>query len=208
MSRVTLLELMHDGGWVMWILLLFSVAAVAVGVQRALVVRRARGKAAPLLAFVGARLGRDESPLAVAESCREREGAVGRLLAAGLARAEAPDEALEAHLEAVALRELRRLGHGLAVLAAVATTAPLLGFLGTVTGMMASFGSIVDNGMARPDLVALGIKEALTTTAAGLIVAVPAQLAYQALRTRVERIEGELENAANGLLDLLHRRPA
>lgn len=208
MSRATMLELMHDGGWVMWILLAFSIAAVAVGVQRALVMRRAKGRAAPLLALVGARLSRDESPRAVAESCKTREGAVGRLLAAGLARADASDESLEAHLEAVALRELRRLGHGLAVLAAVATTAPLLGFLGTVTGMMESFGSIVLNGMERPDLVALGIKEALTTTAAGLIVAVPAQLTYQALRSRVDRIEGELENAANGLLDLLRQRPA
>jgi biopolymer transport protein ExbB len=205
MSRVTLLQLMNDGGWVMWLLLLFSITTLAVTVQRALVLRRATGNAAPLLAEVSRALRAGSSRKLAASTCSRAGSAVGSLLAAGLLREESDPEALEGHLESVALRELRRLTRGLTVLAAVATTAPLLGFLGTVTGMMESFGSIVGHGMHRPDLVALGIKEALTTTAAGLIVAVPAQLLHQWLRSRVDRIEGELEAAGNGLIDLLCR---
>lgn len=204
MSETTLLKLMSDGGWVMWVLLGFSIATVAVAIQRALVVRRAAAPAAPALAGIVARLRRDETRQRVAEHCRRDGSAVGRLLAAGLARRDVDPQRLEQQLESIALLELRRLNQGLGVLAATAMTAPLLGFLGTVTGMMASFGNLVLHGMSHPELVALGIKEALTTTAAGLIVAVPAQLLLQALRSRIARIEGELETAANGLLDLLH----
>jgi biopolymer transport protein ExbB len=192
----------------MWLLLVFSIATVAVAVQRAVILRRAAGAAAPRLAEVRRSLRANSPRRQIAASCSREGTAVGTLLAAGLLRETPEPTQLEEHLESVALHELRRLTRGLAVLAAVATTAPLLGFLGTVTGMMESFGSIVEHGMHRPDLVALGIKEALTTTAAGLIVAVPAQLALQWLRSRVEHIEGELETAANGLVDLLYRAPA
>ena len=95
---------------------------------------------------------------------------------------------------------------GLVLRRATTATAPLLGFLGTVTGMMASFQALVDWGIDNPAMVALGIKEALTTTAAGLAVAVPAQLLHQALGSRLGRIEGDLETAGNFLLDMLQER--
>ena len=202
----SLMQLMSDGGWVMWVLLLFSGATVAVALQRVAVLGRAGGSAAPALRRLRKLLAAGRPRRAAAEELAADGSSVGTLLAAGLSRSEGSREELEGHLESVALRELRRLNRGLAVLAAVATTAPLLGFLGTVTGMIDSFGTLVEVSLSRPDLVARGIKEALTTTAGGLMVAVPAQLLLQWLRARIERIEGELEAAANGLLDLVRRR--
>jgi len=204
MTETTLADLMRDGGWVMWLLLAASVAVVAVSIQRGLAIRRSQGSARRLLLAVRKGLQNGQTVQELARRCTTLEGSVGRMVGAGLSRWAQGREETESHLEAVALAELRRLGRGLGVLAAVAMTAPLLGFLGTVTGMMASFGTIVDFGTSRPDLVAGGISEALTTTAAGLVVALPAQLLFQGLSARVDRIEGELEAAANGLLDLLH----
>jgi biopolymer transport protein ExbB len=201
----TLFRLMQDGGWVMWGLLVFSFTTVAVAVQRALVLRRAGGNPARLFIAVQQALLRDGSRDKAVVVCRNTGGVVASLLVAGLSRADEPQERLERVLEGAAGFELRRLGRGLGILSTVAVTAPLLGFLGTVTGMMASFQAFVEHGINNPAMVALGISEALTTTAGGLVVAIPAQLLYQALAGRLHRIEGDLEAAANFLVDVLYR---
>ncbi len=194
------MSLMHQGGWVLWVLLLFSIATLAVGLERAIILRRSRTAPAPLLRRIDPLIG--DSRLALAqEVCRRTDSPLGAMLARGLAELPHRPERVEEALEAAAQRELRRLRRGFGILVATATTAPLLGFLGTVTGMMASFQALVDAGMSDPALVALGIKEALTTTAGGLIVAIPAQLAHQSLNAQLERIEGDLESAGNHLLD-------
>jgi biopolymer transport protein ExbB len=104
--------------------------------------------------------------------------------------------------------ELRRLQRGLGVLASTSVTAPLLGFLGTVTGMIASFGVLADWGTTNPALVAEGIEEALITTAAGLAVAVavPVHLIHGVLSSRVTRIVNDIEDLAHLLLDLREGR--
>jgi biopolymer transport protein ExbB len=96
--------------------------------------------------------------------------------------------------------ELGRLQRGLPVLATVANLAPLIGFLGTVTGMIAAFGAIELTQLTNPGLVAAGIQEALVSTAAGLSVAIPVQLALNLYRGRIDRIAGEMEAAAEELL--------
>jgi len=205
LANSTFYQLMQEGGWVMWGLLVFSFTTVAVAVQRALVLRRAGGNPAPLFAAVQQAVLRDGSREKAVAACRRTGGVVASLLVAGLLRTNEPQERLERVLEGAAGFELRRLGRGLGILSTVAVTAPLLGFLGTVTGMMASFQAFVEHGISNPAMVALGISEALTTTAGGLVVAIPAQLLYQALAGRLHRIEGELETAANFLLDVLYR---
>ncbi len=192
----------------MWILLAFSIAMVTVALQKGLVLSRATTATAPLLAALRASLLDKGSVKEAVELCRQQRGAVATVLAAGLLRFGSEPERLERILESAALTELRRLRRGLGVLSTTAMTAPLLGFLGTVTGMMASFQALVDWGIDNPAMVALGIKEALTTTAAGLSVAVPAQLLHQALSSRLGRIEGDLETAGNFLLDMLQERAA
>jgi len=94
-----------------------------------------------------------------------------------------------------------RLERGLTVLATTANVAPLLGFLGTVTGMIRSFDALAQAGLSNPGLVASGIKEALTTTAGGLAVAIPVQIAYNYFMSRIGRFVREIETAANMLLE-------
>jgi biopolymer transport protein ExbB len=113
---------------------------------------------------------------------------------------------LEPLVEATARRELDRQAARLVPLATVANLAPLLGFLGTVSGMIASFGALVEFGMTNPAMVALGIKEALVTTAAGLVVAIPAQLAFNVFTMRLDRERRELEGVLVAFLDAAEDR--
>lgn len=199
----TVMRWMEDGGPVMWLLLALSVAMVAAAIERAIALRRARTPVAQLLVQLrSALLGQPGVPAALA-ACHRAGGAVAAVVAAGLHAADRGEARVEKALEAAALAELRRLHRRLGLLATVAATAPLLGFLGTVTGMMASFDALVRHGMSDPGMVALGIKEALTTTAAGLIVALPAQMLHSAFVGQLSRIEGEMEAAANALLGWL-----
>lgn len=206
MSENTLVGLMLDGGWVMWALLVLSLASLAVTVERSWVLRRARVPV-PLLADALSRtLGSASFPATALEAVQRAEGSAGRVLAAGLHRFDRSPAQIETAMERQGQAELRRLQRGLGVLASTSVTAPLLGFLGTVTGMIASFGALADFSTTNPALVAEGIEEALITTAAGLAVAVPVHLIHGMLSSRVSRIVNDIEDLAHLLLDLRERR--
>jgi biopolymer transport protein ExbB len=106
-------------------------------------------------------------------------------------------------LQDASAHELAVLERGLPVLATTAMIAPLLGFLGTVTGMINSFDALAAVGLNNPAAVAKGISEALITTAAGLIIAIPIQMAYNYLVTRVNDLVRNMESAANLVLEAL-----
>jgi len=97
--------------------------------------------------------------------------------------------------------ETTRLERGLAVIATAANIEPMLGFLGTVTGMIGSFDALAKSGLSNPGLVAAGISEALITTASGLIIAIPMQLAYNYFTTRINRFVRDVETSTNMLLE-------
>ncbi len=192
----------QDGGWVMWALLVLSLASLAVATERAWVLRRALTPVAPLSEALRRSLGGAPRPAAALEAVRRAGGPAARVLAVGLERFGRSAVQIEAAMERQGQAELRRLQRGLGVLASTSVTAPLLGFLGTVTGMIASFGVLADFGTSDPALVAEGIEEALITTAAGLMVAVPVHLLHGLLASRVERIASEIEDLAHLLLEL------
>ncbi|MEO1082804.1 MAG: MotA/TolQ/ExbB proton channel family protein [Acidobacteriota bacterium] len=195
------MELMNQGGWVMWGLLAFSIVAVATSVERALVIRRAGLDFDRFAAALRHALVTERSPKKALGLCASADRPAARVAAAALHRFDRSPAQLEKLMERQAQREQRALNRRLGVLATIATTAPLLGFLGTVTGMMESFEILSSYGISNPGMVALGIKEALTTTAGGLVVAVPVQIAYNALAGRVERITGDIESVGNFLLE-------
>lgn len=201
----TLMTLMHQGGWVMWALLAMSVVAVAVTIERAWVLYRQRTEVAPFLGRLRRAVLSDGSVEDGIRLCEATRGPLAVVVKAGLLRFDEGREEMERGMEAAARFELRRLERRLAVLSTTANVAPLLGFLGTVTGMMASFGVLVIYGTTNPALVAAGIQEALTTTAAGLTVAIPVQLAYNLLTARIGRFVGDLETAADQLVEWAHR---
>jgi biopolymer transport protein ExbB len=193
---------MQDGGWVMWALLVLSLASVAVAMERVWVLRRALTPVAPLSAALRRSLGGDPRPAAALEAVQRAGGPAARVLAVGIERFGRSVAQIETAMERQGQAEIRRLQRGLRVLASTSVTAPLLGFLGTVTGMIASFGVLATFGTSNPELVAQGIEEALITTAAGLVVAVPVHLLHGLLTSRVERIAAEIEDLAHLLVEL------
>ncbi|MEM7357025.1 MAG: MotA/TolQ/ExbB proton channel family protein [Acidobacteriota bacterium] len=195
------LEIMVQGGWVMWVLFVFSIVGMAVAAERGYFLRKSRTEMRPFLSQLHRALLQRRSVSEALKITEATPGPVARVAATGLRRFSRSTEQLEKALERRSLKELRRLHRGLGILSTTATTAPLLGFLGTVTGIMASFGAMSEWHTSNPALVAKGIQEALTTTAAGLIVAVPAQLLYNTLASRVERITSDVEEVANFLLE-------
>lgn len=199
-QSATLMTLMHQGGPIMWALLGFSILALAVALERSFVLYRRRGNLVPLLSSLRRVLSGSESVSVGVRQCEANRSSVAVVAKAALLNSHGSREEMERAIEAAARHELRRLRRRLGILTSTAHLAPLLGFLGTVTGMMASFGALAEFATKRPELVAMGIQEALTTTAAGLAVAVPVQLSYTMLASRVDEIQGDMETVAEELM--------
>ena len=197
----TFWKLMNEGGPVMWPLLAFSVIALAVVAERLYALWRARINVHEFLPKVRKALVVNRSIRDAVKVCEEYRGPVASILKAGLMKYGRPKEDIEKTIENAALFEMGRLERGLAVLATTANVAPLLGFFGTVTGMMAGFDALAAQGLSNPGAVATGIKEALTPTAGGLAVAIPTQLAYNYFMSRINKFVRDIETAANMLLE-------
>lgn len=123
-------------------------------------------------------------------------GTVARVIRASLERTERGREATEQAVKEVLLNEVPSLGRHLTTLAVIAGAAPLLGLLGTVTGMITLFEVITNYGTGDPRIMASGISEALITTQTGLIVAIPILLLHNSLRNRKNRLQEEMERNA------------
>lgn len=197
----TLVEILEIGGVVMWFLLGFSVVALAFIIERAIALRRAKINVNEFLAKIRKALLVNRSVRDAIKICEQYRGPVASIMKAGLVKYGQPKEEIEKTIENAALYEMGRLERGLTVLATIANVAPLLGFLGTVTGMIASFDALAEAGLSNPGLVAVGIKEALYTTAAGLFIAIPVQIAYNFFMSRINRFVRDIETAANMLLE-------
>jgi len=128
------------------------------------------------------------------ELCAQRSTPAARVVKSALVRWTSPFVEREKAVEDAGLREVRALGANLKPLMYVAMLAPLLGFLGTVYGMIVAFTTVaLHQGLGRPEMLAAGISQALITTAAGLTIAVPSQVAYYWLRARVDRFARRVE---------------
>jgi biopolymer transport protein ExbB len=192
----------EKGGPVMWPLLALSVLAVTVIFWRWWALRTATSGILPFMKDLRPKLvNRDvEGAIAV---CDRHGGPVAAMVKAGLVRVGRPIEEIEPALQDASAHELSRLERGLPILATTAMIAPLLGFLGTVTGMINSFEALASVGLNNPAAVAQGISEALITTAAGLIIAIPVQMAYNYFVTNVNSLVRTMESAAHVLLESL-----
>ena len=197
----TFVKLFRDGGPVMWPLLFFSIAGLVFIIERFIALRKAKINVNEFLAKIRKSLIVNRSIKDAIKVCENYRGPVPSIMKAGLLKYGEPKEDVEKTIENAALFEMGRLERGLVVLATVANVAPLCGFLGTVTGMMKSFDALAEAGLSNPGLVAIGIKEALTTTAAGLAVAIPVQLAYNYFMTRINKFVRDIETSTNMLLE-------
>jgi biopolymer transport protein ExbB len=195
-------ELFQKGGPAMYPLLLLSVAALTIAVERVLVLYRARTDTEMFMSRVTAALEAqryDES----LEAARKGSGAMARILTSGLEKIRRGRVEVERAIEARGSLEVAKLERGLVLLQAVARTAPLVGFLGTVLGMIKAFEAMGRAGLGDPADVALGISEALITTAAGLAVAIPAFFVHSLFVGKVNRFVMELEEGSIRFLDAM-----
>ncbi|MBI2841462.1 MAG: MotA/TolQ/ExbB proton channel family protein [Acidobacteria bacterium] len=190
------------GGPVMWPLLLLSILGITVVVWRAVALREATRDVSPFMGELRKKLLAFDLSGAI-RVCSSFPGPVASLVKAGLLRSGQEKDKVEATLQDASAHELARLERGLPALATVATIAPLLGFLGTVTGMIRSFDALASVGLNNPSAVAKGISEALITTAAGLMIAIPVQMAYNYFTTRINSMTRAMEAAANAVLDAM-----
>jgi biopolymer transport protein ExbB len=188
------------GGPIMWPLLILSIIGLVFIIERSISFYRIKGDAAEI--FTGVReallAGELRQGIDVAESY---DHPVAATLKAGLLRYGRSNEEIERAMEVVALHEVSRLERNLWILGTVATIAPLFGFLGTVTGMINSFEALAEVGLGNPKAVASGISQALITTAAGLMIALPVQYAFNHFTNKVNHFTLGMETSAAVLLE-------
>jgi len=200
---MSFLELFLKGGIIMWPILLCSVIGAAVIIERYFVLRKARTDVGQFMLRLRSVLQKGDV-MAGIQFCSKTNAPLPHILKQGLAKyPEGPDRVREA-IENAGKEEAFKLEQRLGVLANVAGVAPLLGFLGTVTGMIGAFRTIeMLGGTATPADLAGGIWEALLTTAFGLIVGIPAFGFYNYFVSRVGRFVFEMEHASEEFLDLV-----
>jgi biopolymer transport protein ExbB len=197
-----LVEFFLKGGKFMWGLLVLSVVGVAVIIERAITLQKARADVRGLMEQVVGALKKGKLDEAL-EICARTRGPIPQILHAGLRQAKKGTVAVEKAIETAGIIEMSFLERGLIILATVANIAPLLGFLGTVSGMIAAFEAIAQAEQVSAKLVASGISEALITTMTGLVIAIPVQIAHNLFVQRIDRFVVEMEDSAAELVDTL-----
>ena len=195
-------EIVRAGGWMMGPIILFSIIAAAIILERLWTLQDRRVLPPDLTKrvwqLVEANQVNDQVIAALAQN-----SPLGKVLAAGLANRHRTREALMERLEDAGRHVVHELERFINTLGTIAGVAPLLGLLGTVGGIIKSFNAINAGGMGDPRMLSGGIAQALVTTAAGLMVAIPALIGYRYLRGRVDRIVIEIEKDAIMLADAL-----
>ena len=194
-------EYFRQGGIFMYPLLFFSVLAATVAIERFIVFSKAKLNVSDFLTKIRKALLVNRNVKEAIKICEQSKGPVASVMKAGLLRYGHAREDIEKTIENAALYELDRLEKRLGVLATTANVAPMLGFLGTVAGMIKSFATLAEQGLTNPAAVAVGISEALITTATGLIIAIPAQLVYNWYTTKITRFVRDIETASNMLVE-------
>lgn len=203
-TQYQLLTLFADGGWMMYPLVLCSLIATGVIIAKAWTLFAAHKGSNRVINEVEelASAGKVDEALAVASAT---PGPAAAILVVGLRRIRnqvlAQGE-LEKAVSTTGAIELGFLERGLVILATIANVAPLMGFLGTVAGMIIAFGAIEIAGDVDPSLVAGGIKVALLTTAAGLIIAVPVNIAYNFFVTRIDQLIVDMDRGSQKIINL------
>ena len=197
------LDFVRGGGWVMWPLLLLSVGALAIIIERLIAFGSLGSTSAGLLPQVLklARARRFDDAL---KMCDAQNGPVAACLATVLRHRDRPVQVAERQVEEVGGDYFTRLERFLPFLDTVTTIAPLLGLLGTIVGMIGTFNAIaVQQTRGNSDAVLSGVGEALYATATGITIAVVCFVAYNAFAARLRAVTSETEGAATKLINAL-----
>lgn len=198
-----MLELIKSGGWLMLPILLCSVLALAIILERFWTLRPNRIAPKNLLSEVW---GWIRSNQLTAERMHELRTStpLGRILAAGLSNSKYGRDIMKESIQEVASHVIHEMERYLNTLGTIALIAPLLGLLGTVIGMIKVFTAIMVQGTGNANVLAGGISEALITTAAGLSVAIPTLIFHRLFQRRIDELVVDMEQEAVKLVDVFH----
>ncbi len=202
-AQRSLLDLVRAGGPVGYAIILLSLCGLALVVDAFLRLKEQQLIPANLVSQVHELTGkgRFEEVLTI---CKTHDSMLGRIISAGLSDGRLGLDAVREGLEQQGVMEVTRLRERIGYIGLIASVAPMLGLLGTVTGMIASFRLLGEaQGAARPDELALGISQALVTTCMGLVVAVPLMFFYAFFRNRITRLGNEAAAAGEKMLRLM-----
>jgi biopolymer transport protein ExbB len=200
---VNVLELLTAGGWLMVLIVLSSIIALAICIERLYTLNAKKIAPPHLLATVWKQLKAGEMDAARLRTLKQ-SSPLGRILAAGLANAYHGRDVMKESIQEAAAHVIHDLERYLNTLGTIAAITPLLGLLGTVVGMIKVFAEIMAQGTGNASVLAGGISEALITTAAGLTVAIPALAMHRYFIGKIDAIVVELEQETIKLVDALH----
>jgi biopolymer transport protein ExbB len=202
---VTLISLIQAGGWVMIPIFLCSFFAIYVTVERFLTYRKFDQNPQAFLDKIKSYVVQGDIKSAQMQ-CEQVDTPFSRMISKGLSKIGTPLNTIEASIENVGKIEVYSLEKNLALLASIAALGPMLGFLGTVTGMIQAFIAISqEEGTISPKLLSAGMYEAMVTTVAGLVVGIIALAAYNYLVGKLQRIIYQMEFASIEFLELLQQ---
>ena len=199
-------EIFLKGGPFMWPLLVCSIAAGAIVFERLWTLQEKRVIPHELTEQVWKWLQANQVNDKLIGAL-EQNSPLGKVLSVGLANRARPREILIERLQDTGRHVVHELERFIGTLGMIASLSPLMGLLGTVTGMIRTFNAITTAGVGNPTALAGGIAEALICTAAGLAVAIPATICYRLLRGRVERLVVAMEKEAMKLVQAIEAQP-
>ncbi len=200
-------ELCLQGGWIMIPLVVLSIVCIYIFIERFMVIKKANQEDETFMKRIKDYIHEGEIESAM-NLCKKNGSPYARLISKGISRIGRPMNDVLVAIENTGNLEIAKLGKGLPWLATTAAGAPMLGFLGTVMGMVNAFYNLASAGSAANiDVLAGGIYEALVTTVAGLIVGIIAMFAYNYLVARINKVMNLLEAKTMEFMDLL-KEPA
>jgi biopolymer transport protein ExbB len=197
-----LIKLFNDGGIFMWPILILFIFGLMICLERVYTLTRASLATRSFIPKLNKAL-KEEGVNAALGVCKSTPGPIAEIFHAGLSRVSQGIDVVEKSIESAGSIEMAFLEKGMIWLATVISIAPMLGFTGTVSGMVNAFNAIAAANNISPAIVASGISEALLTTLFGLIVAMTIQIFYNLFTARVDAIIVDMEENSIKLLDTL-----
>lgn len=204
-GRMSLWELFNNGGWLMWVLLLLGGATIFIFVERFLAIRKASVMDMNFMNRIRDYISDGKIKSAV-DLCRKTNTPIARMVEKGIERLGRPMADVQNAIENVANLEVSKLENGLPFLATIAGGAPMIGFLGTVLGMVRTFMDMsAAGGTVDMALLSGGMYVAMVTTVGGLIVGIPAYFGYNYLVARIEKLVFRMEANSIAFMDILNQ---
>ena len=204
-ARMGLWELFTKGGWLMWPLLILGGVTIFIFVERFLAIRKASTLDMNFMNRIRDFI-LDGKIAAAVDLCRKTDTPIARMIEKGIERLGRPMSDVQSAIENVANLEVSKLENGLPSLATIAGGAPMIGFLGTVLGMVQTFMDMsAAGGTVDMSLLAGGMYVAMVTTVAGLIVGIPAYFGYNYLVARIEKLGFQMEANSIAFMDILNQ---